>query len=229
MVVFTVKSLIKIVSLCIIFWCCNMVAPLNFKLAFFLITFAYFLGSISSAILLCRLFNLPDPRSKGSKNPGTTNVLRIAGKPLAASVLLLDLLKGFSIVWLAKFFAMPNLIVSIVAVAVFLGQLFPIFFNFRGGKGVAVTLGIMLALCWKLSLLCLITWIVIFMMFKISSLSAISATILAIIISIVTLFIHTNIELVTEFAFCIIILGTLILFKHKSNIQNLINKNEGKI
>lgn len=186
-------------------------------------------GSISTAILLCKLFNLPDPRAQGSKNPGTTNVLRIAGKKLAFSVLLLDVLKGCAVVWFARLLAMPNLVVAIMALAVFLGQLFPVFFSFRGGKGVAITLGIISALYWPLSLLCLITWVVTFMVFRISSLAAISAVIVAILISILSLHIKTNLYLPTEFAICIIFLGGLILLKHKQNIQNLFNHTEGKI
>lgn len=228
MVVLTVKSLIKIISLCIVCWCI-MVTPLNIKLVLMLIICVYLFGSISTAILLCKLFNLPDPRAQGSKNPGTTNVLRIAGKKLAFSVLLLDVLKGCAVVWFARLLAMPNLVVAIMALAVFLGQLFPVFFSFRGGKGVAITLGIISALYWPLSLFCLITWVVTFMVFRISSLAAISAVVVAILISILSLHIKTNLYLPTEFAICIIFLGGLILLKHKQNIQNLFNHTEGKI
>ncbi len=182
---------------------------------------AYLIGSVSSSILLCRLFNLPDPRQHGSKNPGTTNVLRIAGKKLAASVLILDIIKGFFPVWLMRFLDMPDLFVVIIALAVFLGQLFPIFFNFKGGKGIAITLGIITALCWKLSLLLVLIWVLVFLMFKISSLAAISATIVAII----SAFWLPN----TTFAICIVTISLLILFRHQQNIKNLFNKTECKI
>jgi glycerol-3-phosphate acyltransferase PlsY len=190
-------------------------------LAFTLIICAYLIGSVSSAILLCRLFRLPDPREQGSKNPGTTNVLRIAGKNLAALVLFLDVLKGFFTVWTVQLLSMPSWAISIAALAGFLGQLFPIFFKFRGGKGIAITLGIIAAFYWQLSLLILLTWVLVFLIFRISSLAAISATIVAII----STFWLPN----RDFAVCIMIISLLILFRHKQNIKNLFNKTECKI
>jgi len=190
-------------------------------LAFTLIICAYLIGSVSSAILLCRLFRLPDPREQGSKNPGTTNVLRIAGKNLAALVLFLDVLKGFFTVWTVQLLSMPSWAISIAALAGFLGQLFPIFFKFRGGKGIAITLGIIAAFYWQLSLLLLLTWVLVFLIFRISSLAAISATIVAII----STFWLPN----RDFAVCIMIISLLILFRHKQNIKNLFNKTECKI
>ena len=214
-----------------------MITPYNVKLAIIIIISAYFLGSISISILLCKWFGLPDPRAQGSKNPGTTNVLRIGGKKLAASVLLLDALKGFSVVWCAKLLFMPSLVVAVVALAAFTGQLFPVFFGFRGGKGIAITLGIMLAMCWQLALLCLLVWIIVFSISKISSLAGISAVILAIMVGLMNIWsggYHNIIELgllrlSPEFAICIIVLGGLILVKHKSNIINLFNKTEKQI
>ncbi|MGD0465190.1 MAG: glycerol-3-phosphate 1-O-acyltransferase PlsY [Gammaproteobacteria bacterium] len=190
-------------------------------LAFTLIICAYLIGSVSSAILLCRLFRLPDPREQGSKNPGTTNVLRIAGKNLAVLVLFLDVLKGFFTVWTVQLLSMPSWAISIAALAGFLGQLFPIFFKFRGGKGIAITLGIIAAFYWQLSLLLLLTWVLVFLIFRISSLAAISATIVAII----STFWLPN----RDFAVCIMIISLLILFRHKQNIKNLFNKTECKI
>ncbi len=212
-----------------------MITPFNIKIAIIIITSAYFLGSISISILLCKWFGLPDPRVQGSKNPGTTNVLRIGGKKLAASVLFLDTLKGFSIVWCAKLLFMPNLVIGLVAFAAFIGQLFPVFFGFRGGKGIAITLGIMLAMCWQLALLCLLVWIIVFSISKISSLAGISAVILAILISVMRILCNYNnidlelLSLSPEFAICIMVLGGFILVKHKSNIINLFNKTEKQI
>lgn len=212
-----------------------MITPCNIKLAVIIITSAYFLGSVSISILLCKWFGLPDPRVQGSKNPGTTNVLRIGGKKLAASVLFLDALKGFSVVWCAKLLFMPNLVIALVALAAFLGQLFPIFFGFRGGKGIAITLGIILAMCWQLALLCLLVWIIVFTISKISSLAGISAVVLAIMISLMNMWHCYNVidldllSLPPEFAISIMFLGGLILVKHKSNIINLFNKTEKKI
>ena len=190
-------------------------------LVFILIIFAYLIGSVSSAILLCRLFRLPDPREHGSLNPGTTNVLRIGGKNLAAVVLILDVLKGFFTVWVVQLLSASNLVITIASLAVFLGQLFPVFFNFRGGKGIAVTLGIITAFYWQLSLLLLLIWIVVFLVFRISSLAALSATIVALI----STFWLPN----REFAICLMVISLLILFRHKENIKKLLNKTECKI
>ena len=190
-------------------------------LVFILIILAYLIGSVSSAILLCRLFRLPDPREHGSLNPGTTNVLRIGGKNLAAVVLILDVLKGFFTVWVVQLLSASNLVITIASLAVFLGQLFPVFFNFRGGKGIAVTLGIITAFYWQLSLLLLLIWIVVFLVFRISSLAALSATIVALI----STFWLPN----REFAICLMVISLLILFRHKENIKKLLNKTECKI
>ena len=190
-------------------------------LIFTLIIFAYLIGSVSSAILLCRLFRLPDPREQGSKNPGTTNVLRLAGKNMAAAVLFLDILKGFFTVWTVQVLSMSNLVIAIAAIAVFLGQLFPIFFNFRGGKGIAITVGIITAFYWQLSLLLVLIWVLVFLIFRISSLAALIATIVAIM----SVFWLPD----REFASCIMIMSLLIFFRHKQNIKNLFNKSECKI
>jgi len=147
--------------------------------------------------------------------------LRIAGKNLAALVLFLDVLKGFFTVWTVQLLSMPSWAISIAALAGFLGQLFPIFFKFRGGKGIAITLGIIAAFYWQLSLLILLTWVLVFLIFRISSLAAISATIVAII----STFWLPN----RDFAVCIMIISLLILFRHKQNIKNLFNKTECKI
>lgn len=182
---------------------------------------AYLIGSISSAILLCRLFKLPDPREYGSKNPGTTNILRLAGTKLAAIVLVLDVLKGFAIVHLAKYLHVSNTVVAITSFAGFIGQLFPIFFKFRGGKGLAIALGIITALYWQLSILLILIWLLIFTLFRISSLAALITTIIAII---TTFWLPHK-----EFAICIVTISILILFKHQQNIKNLINRTECKI
>lgn len=102
------------------------------------IIIAYLFGSISAAIVTCKVMRLPDPRSQGSRNPGATNVLRIGGKKAAIFTLLGDMLKGFIPVLLAKWYGFDNLSLSLITLAAFLGHLFPIFFRFEGGKGVAV-------------------------------------------------------------------------------------------
>jgi glycerol-3-phosphate acyltransferase PlsY len=190
-------------------------------LAFIAVIVAYLIGSISNAILLCRVFKLPDPREYGSKNPGTTNVLRVAGKYFAITVLILDICKGFFTVWIISQLFISNLVISMSAVAVFLGQLFPIFFKFKGGKGIAVSLGIITAFYWQLSLLLIITWVLVFLKSKISSLAGLTATLVTILVS----FWLPN----KTFATSIMLISLLILFRHKQNIKNLFNKTEYKI
>ncbi len=190
-------------------------------LAFIAVIVAYLIGSISNAILLCRVFKLPDPREYGSKNPGTTNVLRVAGKYFAITVLILDIFKGFFTVWIISQLFISNLVTSMSAVAVFLGQLFPIFFKFKGGKGIAVSLGIITAFYWQLSLLLIITWVLVFLKSKISSLAGLTATLVTILVS----FWLPN----KTFATSIMLISLLILFRHKQNIKNLFNKTEYKI
>jgi glycerol-3-phosphate acyltransferase PlsY len=201
--------------------------PLDLKCIAALIV-AYLLGSASSAILLCRWLNLPDPRDSGSRNPGATNVLRIAGKPLAATVLVLDALKGWLAVWVASLLSTGNFFIASIGVVVFLGQLFPVFFNFRGGKGIAVTLGVILAWHWPLALLCLLAWLTTFSIYKLSGLAGITATLTAATMSVWAL-LHGNSlalnlgKLPQEFSIAILILSVFILYKHKDNVQRLIN------
>lgn len=192
-----------------------------------LILAAYLIGSISNAILLANVFKLPDPRTVGSNNPGTTNILRIAGKKIAIIVLILDLLKGLIPVYLAKLFNMEELIIAATAMAVFIGHLFPIFFKFQGGKGVATTLGIILAICWPLALMIVGGWILIFIKFRISSLAALVACCMTIILGIFNLFDETTIfNISQELNLCLITLSIIIIIKHKENIKKLLDNKE---
>lgn len=117
------------------------------------IILAYLLGSISSAIIICKVMGYPDPRTEGSKNPGATNVLRVANKTAAIMTLLGDALKGFIPVFIAKLMGLEGISLGFIALAAFIGHLFPIFFGFKGGKGVATYLGCLLGLSWLLGLL----------------------------------------------------------------------------
>lgn len=191
------------------------------SLAYIAIFVAYLIGSISSAILLCRMFKLPDPRQHGSKNPGTTNVLRVGGKYFAAIVLFLDVFKGFFTVAIVDYLFANNLVTSLTALAVFLGQLFPIFFNFKGGKGIAVSLGIIAAIYWPLSLLLITIWVLMFLKYKISSIAGLTATLVAMLGA---CWLPNK-----EFMWCIILISCLILLRHQQNIKNLFNKSECKI
>ncbi|MEF1212045.1 glycerol-3-phosphate 1-O-acyltransferase PlsY, partial [Vibrio alginolyticus] len=133
---------------------------------------AYLLGSVSSAVLICRLLKLPDPRSVGSNNPGATNVLRIGGRGAAVSVLLCDMLKGTIPVWGGYFLGIDPIILGVIAIAACLGHMYPIFFHFKGGKGVATALGAIAPIGLDLTGLVMLTWLSVAALFRYSSLAA---------------------------------------------------------
>ena len=139
---------------------------------------AYLLGSVAFGIIVSKLFGLPDPRTVGSGNPGATNVLRSGKKMAAAFTLLGDVLKGWLPVWLALQSDMLMWVVASVGLAVFFGHLYPIYYKFKGGKGVATALGVMLALSPWLALAAIATWVVVFVVSRYSSLAAITACLL---------------------------------------------------
>lgn len=180
---------------------------------------AYFIGSISSAIILCRLMGLPDPREQGSGNPGATNVMRIGGKKAAALTLFGDLLKGLMPVYLAKELGVSVELLALTGVAAFLGHLYPIFFKFAGGKGVATSIGVLLGFSWVLGIAFIGTWLLIYKLGKISSLSALCASVLS---PIYAWYILGDYYLVGAAIFMMI----LLLWRHKSNIQRLIKGEE---
>lgn len=190
------------------------------KIAIFFIL-AYLLGSLSSAILVCRFLNLPDPRNQGSKNPGATNVLRIGGKKAAIAVFIGDALKGTLAVMLARVGGLQNLDLAFVAVFAFLGHLYPIFFGFKGGKGVATAFGTMLGLSPLLALMCAGIWALVAKLTKYSSLAAISTAILAPFLSL----------FVTESAYfsALCVMSIILLIRHRANIARLLNGTETKI
>jgi acyl phosphate:glycerol-3-phosphate acyltransferase len=190
--------------------------------ALILIAFAYLAGSISSAIIVCRLLGLPDPRGEGSGNPGATNVLRIGGKKAAAITLIGDMLKGLIPVLVAKLLGAPLGVQAMVAVAAFLGHLYPVFFGFRGGKGVATALGVLLGLHWQVGLLTIATWLVIAKLFKVSSLAALLSLLVT------PLYIWWLIPERSLIA-AIVFMVALLFWRHRSNIRNLIQGTEGRI
>ncbi|UNM96456.1 glycerol-3-phosphate 1-O-acyltransferase PlsY [Ignatzschineria rhizosphaerae] len=189
---------------------------------YLLIGGSYLIGSLSSAIILCKLAGLPDPRTEGSGNPGATNVMRIGGKKLAALTLLGDLLKGLIPVILAWLLNQSPLTVSLVAIAAFIGHLFPIFFGFKGGKGVATALGAILGLNYLVALCALGVWIIIFAITKISSLSALIAAVSA------PIFLYLF-NASSEIVWAVIFMDLLLIYRHKSNIQRLLKGEEGKL
>ena len=180
---------------------------------------AYLIGSISSAIIVCRLMGLPDPREQGSGNPGATNVLRIGGKKAAGITLLGDMLKGVLPVYLANVLQMPVEVMALTGLAAFFGHLYPVFFEFKGGKGVATSVGVMLGFSWFLGLSVMATWLFIYKVGKISSLSALIASVLS---SVYAWFIMKDETIVMA---CVL-MTVVLLWRHKSNIQRLISGEE---
>ena len=187
---------------------------------------AYLIGSLSFAVITSKLFRLPDPRTFGSKNPGATNVLRTGKKAAAALTLLGDSAKGWLAVFLAQRFAadygLGDAAIAGVAIAVFLGHIYPVFFGFQGGKGVATALGILLALDLWLGLGVLATWLAAAAVWRISSLSALLAAVAAPLYA--WLLLGPG---VTTAA--VLLLAILLLWRHKSNLQNLLAGREGRI
>lgn len=186
---------------------------------------AYVLGSISTAIIVCKMMGLGDPREGGSGNPGATNVLRIGGdkgKKAAAITLVGDMLKGLLPVLVAHAFNLPGLVIVLVGFAAFIGHLYPVFFGFKGGKGVATMLGVMFGLSLPIGLAVAATWLFVAKVLKISSLSALIASFLA------PLYIYF---LADEVSWILVSgLMTVILFwRHRGNITRLINGEESLI
>ena len=186
------------------------------------IILAYLVGSLSGALIVSKIMGIPDPRTQGSGNPGATNVLRHGGKKAAVITLCLDVFKGVVAVLGAKFGAASDLILAGVTLAVFLGHLYPIFFKFRGGKGVATAFGALLALVWPVSLAALLTWLIMALLFRYSSLAAI----LAAILTPGYMFWFSG---VWEYVFVSFIISTLLIWRHRSNIRNLLIGKEDKI
>ncbi|MCX4188445.1 glycerol-3-phosphate 1-O-acyltransferase PlsY [Methylophaga sp. OBS4] len=186
-----------------------------------LLIIAYLIGSLSSAIVLCKLAGLPDPRTQGSGNPGATNVLRFGGKKLAAMVLLIDVLKGVLPVAAAHALGFDMVWVAATAFAAFLGHLFPVFFQFNGGKGVATALGGFLALSPTLAGAGLLTWLIAFAVSRISSLSALTAAALTPVYS---LWLIDSIGA----RWLILLIALMLIARHHTNIRRLLTGEEDK-
>lgn len=193
----------------------------TYALPVILLVVAYLFGSLSSAIILCKLAGLPDPRTQGSGNPGATNVLRFGGKKLAATVLLFDVLKGVIPVAVAHAIGLDMVWVAATAFAAFLGHLFPIFFEFKGGKGVATALGGFIALSPLLAAAGLVTWLVVFAVTRISSLSALVAAALTPVYS---LWLIDSVNA----RWIILLTALLLIARHHGNIRRLLAKEESK-
>ena len=188
----------------------------------FLITLGYLMGSICSAVLVCRMSSLPDPREHGSQNPGATNVLRLAGKKYAALVMVMDILKGTIPVVIAKALDAEPIVVGFTALAAVLGHMFPIFFQFKGGKGVATALGALLGFHFLLGVMVSATWLLVAKFTKRSSLASITAISLAPFYSLIL--IGRNDILIPLF-----FITFFVLIKHSKNISRLMAGTEPKI
>ncbi|MBL8259556.1 MAG: glycerol-3-phosphate 1-O-acyltransferase PlsY [Candidatus Competibacteraceae bacterium] len=182
----------------------------------------YLAGSVSTAIIVCRIMGLPDPRSEGSRNPGATNVLRFGGKKAAAITLAGDFLKGVLPVLLARLAGLEETGLALTALAAFLGHLYPLFFGFEGGKGVATAFGAMLGLSWPVALAALATWLFMASVVRISSLSALTAAALTPLFAV--WFGSPGVYLGV-----ILAMVGLLIWRHRSNIRQLLAGTEGKI
>ena len=187
-----------------------------------IILFAYLVGSVSSGIIVSQIFNLPDPRTIGSKNPGATNVMRSGNKKAAIFTLLGDLLKAILVLTLAEYLGFNDLIIVCVAIAVLIGHIYSIFYKFRGGKGVATAIGILIALNFKLALIVASIWLLVFGIWRYSSLAAIVSSISA---PIVAIFILRDQSL---YCIAFTLITIIILFKHQANIKKLLSGTELK-
>lgn len=188
----------------------------------FLVILAYLMGSICSAVIVCKSCSLPDPREEGSQNPGATNVLRLAGKQYAALVMIADLLKGTIPVLIAKALGASPTVIGFTALAAVLGHVYPAFFHFKGGKGVATAIGALLGIQFLLGVMVAITWLLVAKFSRYSSLASIVSLCLAPFYSLLLI---RNLDIFPP----IFIITLLILYKHRENITRLIDKKEHKI
>ena len=195
---------------------------------------AYLIGSVNFSVILSKKMAGFDVREKGSGNAGTTNMLRSVGKKAAALTLLCDILKGVVAILIAIFVGkvIPNLdkalLVQLAAISVVIGHTFPIFFQFKGGKGVATSLGVLLMVNWQIGLICLVFAIILIVLTQMVSLGAVSA---AILYPVLVMFIHTNYTVSegSNYLIFAIILAILVVFNHRTNIKRLLEGKENKI
>lgn len=193
---------------------------------FFIALAAYLLGSISFAVIVSRLYGLPDPRTYGSNNPGATNVLRSGNKLAAALTLLGDALKGWIAVALASraapILGLGEAAIAIAALFVFLGHLFPAFYQFKGGKGVATALGVLLALDWRMGIAAALIWLALFALTKTSSIAALTATAATPIAA----YYFRGGDMISGVVLSIAI---LVMWRHKENILRLLSGREKQV
>ncbi|MCB1736918.1 MAG: glycerol-3-phosphate 1-O-acyltransferase PlsY [Gammaproteobacteria bacterium] len=190
---------------------------------YLLLAAAYLLGSISSAIIVCRLMGLPDPRTVGSNNPGATNVLRVGGKKAAAVTLFGDMLKGLLPTLGGMLLGLDALQLSVIGFAAFIGHLYPLFFGFKGGKGVATALGAFFGMHWLLGVAVAGTWLLFAKVFRISSVAALVATALAIPYAWwLSAYPASAVSVIA-------VMVVMLWWRHRSNIRKLIRGSEDSI
>lgn len=184
-----------------------------------IIIIAYLLGSVSSAVLICRIYGLPDPREQGSGNPGATNVYRIGGRIAAFWVMLCDMLKGTIPVWVAYLLGINPFLLGLIGIAACLGHIFPIFFHFRGGKGVATALGAIAPIGLDITGMMIATWM---LTVRVTGYSSAAAIVVSLLAPFYTWLIKP------QFTMSVAMLSCLILFRHQENIKRLLNGTEQK-
>lgn len=193
---------------------------------------AYLVGSISFSVIFTKKLAGFDVREKGSKNAGSTNVLRTAGKKIAILTLVCDILKGVVVILFAKLighidkFEHVEYLIQVAGLAVVLGHTFPVFFGFKGGKGVATSLGIILLTNWQIGLICLVFALILIILTRMVSLGSVAA---AILFPVLTLFIHENYLVAGDYRIFGILLGIFVCFNHRTNIKRLLKGQENKL
>jgi len=187
-----------------------------------LVVAGYLCGSLASAVIVCRIMKLPDPREGGSGNPGATNVLRLAGKVPAALTLLGDMLKGFVPVALAHLLGLPPAVVAATAVAAVVGHLYPVFFRFKGGKGVATTFGAVAGMAFPVALFMAAVWVLVAIVTRYSSLAALCAAAAAPLFALVFL-------RVGVYFLALLVIAALLFYRHRENIARLRAGTESEI
>lgn len=186
-------------------------------IALLMILSAYLIGSISSAVIVCRAFGLDDPRLRGSGNPGTTNVYRLGGWVPSLVTLVMDVLKGMLPVWGSYYLGLDPIVLAVVAMAACLGHIYPLYFDFKGGKAVATALGAMFPIAWEMAILLIVTWVVVFAISRVSSLAAL------ITVSLAPLYAFM---IKPQYTVPAIMLTLLIIWRHRTNIKRLWNGDE---
>ena len=178
-----------------------------------LLILSYLIGSITTAVLISRALGLEDPRQAGSGNPGATNMLRVAGKKAAILTLLGDFLKGWLPILVIHQGLGEPVVTSLVGLAILLGHMFPVFFGFRGGKGVATALGVLVGYAWPVALSCLATWSLVFWLTRYVSLSSVLVAALAPVFAVYWM--------PLPYWLGIAVLGAMVIVRHRDNLQRL--------